>query len=146
MRTLLALTLISLACGSAAAQSHEVVELFECGTEAYRAGRYEEAADLFARAHEIEAVPDLTYNLARSLENLGRHAEAAVAYRRYLVESPDAEDRLGIEERIHTLEARETERQRLADERDRLLAERARLGTQSGSTSGDGGGPWPWIV
>ncbi|MDQ3037156.1 MAG: tetratricopeptide repeat protein [Myxococcota bacterium] len=126
-----------------------MVGLFEQGLEAYRDGRFEEAAELFGRAHAIEPVPDLSYNLARALENAGRHEEAAAAYRRYLDERRDAPDRRGIEERIRGLEERAREAQRLARERERLETERVRLAraraldTERGP---DDPGAWPWLV
>jgi tetratricopeptide (TPR) repeat protein len=137
----------------AAAQSREVVELFEQGLAAYREGRYEDAAALFERAHEMEVVPDLSYNRARALENLGRAGEAAAAYRLYLEEMPDAPDRRGIEERIRTLDARAAEARRLEEARARLDEERARLErerTSAAPPAAPRGGrsfePAPWAV
>ena len=136
---------------SACAQSREVVQLFEQGLAAYREGRFEEAAGLFERAHAIEAIPDLTYNRARALENLGRLEEAAAAYRLLLEENPQTDDRRGIEERIRVLDARVGDAQRLEEERARLEEERARLEEERAAraappAASEGSGPWPWIV
>lgn len=121
--------LAALGADVAHAQSGEVVQLFQTGLAAYRDGRYEEAAELFARAHAIEAVPDLTYNRARALENLGRFDDAADAYSLFLEESPASADRAGIEARIRTLRARAEEERRLAAENERLREERDALAT-----------------
>lgn len=92
--------------GFAWAQSDEVVALFEQGLAAYRLANYEEAEQLFAQAHALEALPDLSYNHARTLELLGRFGDAADVYARFLEEAPDADDRDVIETRIRNLRAR----------------------------------------
>lgn len=91
---------------SSFAQSDEVVSLFERGLAAYRLANYEEAEQLFAEAHALEPLPDLSYNHARTLELLGRFGDAADVYARFLVEAPDADDRDVIEARIQNLRAR----------------------------------------
>lgn len=150
----LALLPAMLAPATAHAQAPRVVELFERGLVAYREGRFAEAAALFAEAHDIEPIADLTYNRARALENLGRLRDAAAAYRLFLEESPASTDRRGIEERIRALEERaaeaerlEEERARLAQERERLAEERARAAVRSTTEPPRASaGPWPWVV
>jgi tetratricopeptide (TPR) repeat protein len=136
------LAMLALLGSEVRAQSREVVELFERGLEAYRAGRYEEAVTLFSDAHAIEPVADLTYNRARALENLGRAGDAADAYELYLEENPTVPDRPGIERRIEALRARALEAQRL-EQRASHVAEVAPPQTEERSS---GPGPWPWIV
>lgn len=90
----------------ASAQSDEVVALFEAGLEAYQLANYEEAERLFAQAHALEPLPDLSYNHARTLELLGRFGDAANVYARFLREAPDTDDREVIEARIQNLRQR----------------------------------------
>jgi hypothetical protein len=52
------------------------------GREAFNAGDYETAADLFRRAYGIHPVPTLSLYEARSLARLGRLQEAAEAFER----------------------------------------------------------------
>jgi tetratricopeptide (TPR) repeat protein len=141
-RALAVATLVLAVAGVARAQSPEVVALFERGLEAYRAGHYEEAAALFAEAHAIEPVADLTYNRARALENLGRLAEAADAYALYLEENPSADDRAGIERRIETLRER-ARAEREGAEREREPTAPPRHDTVEPAS---GASAWPWIV
>ncbi|MFT5354584.1 MAG: tetratricopeptide (TPR) repeat protein [Polyangiales bacterium] len=120
MRTLLrssvlALVLLASLPLSSSAQSNEVVALFEQGLEAYRLANYEEAERLFARAHTLEPLPDLSYNHARTLELLGRFGDAADVYARFLLEAPETNDREVIEARIQNLRDRQT-REASADE------------------------------
>lgn len=103
------------------AQSDEVVALFERGLDAYRLANYEEAERLFAQAHALEPLADLSYNHARTLELLGRFGEAADIYARFLEEAPDAEDRDIIQTRIQNLR----ERQAREAVEPRRVAERA---------------------
>jgi tetratricopeptide (TPR) repeat protein len=134
-------TLVLAFGGTVDAQSPEVVALFERGLEAYRAGQYEDAAALFAEAHAIEPVADLTYNRARALENLGRLTAAADAYALYLEENPSADDRAGIERRIETL------RDRARAESEREEPEPAAPApTPTNEETSTGPGAWPWIV
>lgn len=105
-RAFLVSVLLTCGAGAASAQSDEVVALFEQGLAAYRLANYEEAEQLFAQAHALEALPDLSYNHARTLELLGRFGDAADVYARFLEEAPDAEDRDVIETRIRNLRAR----------------------------------------
>lgn len=137
----------------AAAQSAEVVQLFQTGLSAYREGRYEEAAELFARAHAIEAVPDLTYNRARALENLGQFEAAADAYALFLDESPTSPDRAGIEARIRTLRERADQERRLAEENAALRQARDAMATADASATptpapppASEASPWPWVT
>jgi tetratricopeptide (TPR) repeat protein len=85
---------------------------------AYRGGRYEEAHALFAAALADRALAPapLLYNLGTCAFRLGRHAEAALHYRRALLRDPDdpraaqnlrlAERALGIEPGPRPLPAR----------------------------------------
>jgi len=92
---------------SAVAQSPEerdrALELFEESESAYRAGEFERALVLLRGAYELVPDPAIMYNIARSLEGLGRSVEAADAYERYLDTAGDVEDRGAIERRVESL-------------------------------------------
>src|SRR5262249_35998645 len=82
----------------AAAQSH-----FRVGATDYDAGRYESALHEFDEAYRLSQRPALLYNIGRCYEQLGRRAEAIEAYERYLVEAPDATERVEAKARIDRL-------------------------------------------
>ena len=93
-----------------------------------------DAVELLVRAREIHPEPVLLYNLARAYEALGELDEALAAYRQYLTERPDTEDRGAIETRIAALESQIAERARL--ERERRDAEtRAERSESRGSVA-----------
>jgi hypothetical protein len=95
--------------GTAWAQS-DVVERAhvhtQAGIEYYNEARYEEAAREFDEAYRLKSLPELQYNLAECYERLGRPAEAASAYQRYLDGKRDATDRAIVHTRIENLKAR----------------------------------------
>lgn len=96
----------------AADDKSRALELFEQSATAYRAGRFQEAVDLLLEARRLHPEPVLLYNLGRAYEALGKPAEAADAYEKYLAEEPRAADRLAIEGRIGTLRAQAMELER----------------------------------
>src|SRR6516164_850697 len=59
----------------------------------YDDGKYEDAVREMQAAYELKPVPDLQYDLAQCYERLGKPAEAADAYERYLNGKPGAPDR-----------------------------------------------------
>src|SRR5262245_33346544 len=78
----------------------------QAGIEYYNEARYEEAAREFDEAYRLKSLPELQYNLAECFERLGRPADAAAAYRRYLDGKRGATDRDIVETRIANLKAR----------------------------------------
>jgi tetratricopeptide (TPR) repeat protein len=84
-----------------AARSH-----VQAGIAFYDDGKYEEAAREMEAAYKLKPLADLQYNLAQCYERLGRLADAAEAYRKYLAGKPEAEDRDNISARIASLEQR----------------------------------------
>lgn len=74
------------------------------GTDAFNAGRYEDALAAFKEASSLYASPDFQYNIARCYEELGKHEEAVRAFETYLKAKPNAEDRGSVENRIKLLE------------------------------------------
>ena len=77
---------------------------FERGAEAFRAGRYREAADQFRQADRLEPSPKLSYNAAKAYDLMGDHKNALAAYREYLRRLPDAQNLQQTRGRIHELE------------------------------------------
>ncbi|MCZ7681037.1 MAG: tetratricopeptide repeat protein [Sandaracinaceae bacterium] len=103
------------------AEQEEARGLFEAGTAAFAAGRYESALDHFERAYELTGLPELLYNIAQSADRLRRDERALEAFRAYLEATPAAEDRAAVEARIAALERTLAERR--ADAEARALAE-----------------------
>lgn len=93
----------------AAPTDARALDLFEQSAKAYREGRFQEAVDKLLEARRYKAEPVLLYNLGRAYEALGRPADAADAYAKYLDEDPEASDRKAIEGRIATLRAQAAE-------------------------------------
>lgn len=77
---------------------------FEEGRRHYEAGRYEDAAEAFYRAHEMGGPASLLYNQALCLDRLERFEAALAAYRSYLDASPSAANRGEVESRMRDLE------------------------------------------
>jgi hypothetical protein len=78
--------------------------LFEEGRRHHEAGRYEDAAEAFYRAHEAGGPASLLYNQALCLDRLERFEGALAAYRAYLDASPSAANRAEVEARMRELE------------------------------------------
>jgi tetratricopeptide (TPR) repeat protein len=93
------------------AQSKKARELYESGRVQYQAEHFQEAYDLFKQAYLLSPSAPLLYNMAASLQSLGRPHEAAEELRGYLRAAPDSPDRAKLESRILALE----EAQRLLD-------------------------------
>jgi hypothetical protein len=74
--------------------------LLQEGNEAFSAGQHEDALERYEQAYETYASPKLYYSLARALDELGRHADAAHFYERFLIES-GVEYRSALYERAH---------------------------------------------
>lgn len=102
-------------------------ELYVEGDTHYKAGRYEEAAALFAQAYEISKRPLLLYALANSYERMGKYEEAANYLREYL-KAPRISDVVSVRERIRRLEAAEEERKREIERLKQEAAEEAKKG------------------
>jgi tetratricopeptide (TPR) repeat protein len=61
---------------------------YEQGADAYGAGRYKDAAELFLSADKLSPSAPLSFNIARAEEKLGNPAGALRWYRDYLRRSP----------------------------------------------------------
>jgi tetratricopeptide (TPR) repeat protein len=83
----------------------KALQLFEDSNTAYKAGKFEDAADLLRQAYDLFPEPLLLYNLGRAQEGLGDRKGAIDSYERYLAEAEQVDDRGAIERRIATLRA-----------------------------------------
>ncbi len=77
---------------------------FQAGAAAFRAGRYEEAAEEFQQAYTLTRSADVLFNLATCYDRLDRRPEAVHEYQRYLQLEPQATDRDRVGHRIHELQ------------------------------------------
>ena len=75
----------------------------ERGTAHYRAGRFDKALEAFAAAYALNPLSTFLYEQADALERLGRTAEAADMYERYLAAGPLTADILRVRSRIRKL-------------------------------------------
>ena len=91
MRRATLATLILVTASRAAAADFE--ELLRRAAEARDAGDRPETLSLLRQAYELRPLPEISNNIGRTLEELGRYDEAAAAYRR-VVEDPSAEPAL----------------------------------------------------
>lgn len=81
-------------------------ELAARARSAYEAGKFRDAADLYQRAHDLDADPTLLFNLARCFEALATLDDLRASirdYQAYLRARPDASDRAAVERRIDVL-------------------------------------------
>lgn len=72
---------------SAAAHAEDARQLFKEGVTAFQAGDFAGALAKFQRADALTHAPAITYNIARTLEQLARPQDAVIAYERYLAEA-----------------------------------------------------------
>ena len=86
-------------------------EAFNKAQSAFEAHHYDEAAALFEDAYAARALPDLLYNLGAAYYMKGRtgndveaYKKCVDAYRRYLKEVPDAEDKAEITKTVEVLD------------------------------------------
>jgi tetratricopeptide (TPR) repeat protein len=139
--------------------TRQVEELSGKAASAYKKGDYEQAIELFQQAYELQAVPNLLFNIAKVYEKLEKWDEAIANYRKF-VTAPDADSsaREIALERIDQLEEaqrareEEAEKQRLAEEKRREEEQRkAEQREEAEQTAvvdegGSGGKTAAWIV
>jgi tetratricopeptide (TPR) repeat protein len=75
----------------------------ERGIAHYKAGRFERALAAFAEAYRLNPLSSFLYDQADALEQLGRRAEAADMYERYLAAGPISSDVPRVTARIRKL-------------------------------------------
>src|SRR3954471_11692771 len=76
---------------------------YEDGVQAYGAGRFKDAVDLFLAADKISPSAPLSFNIARAYEKLGDDSGALRWYRDYLRRNPDASNADTVRPLIATL-------------------------------------------
>lgn len=78
---------------------------YERGADAYKAGRFKDAIDLFLQADALAPSAALSFNIARAYEKIGDDAAALQWYRDFRRRAPDAKNAATVEESIRALEA-----------------------------------------
>jgi tetratricopeptide (TPR) repeat protein len=98
----------------------------------YQAGRFEKARLAFLEAYKLYPHGGFLYNVAACLEQLGRKAEAADMYARYLAETPDALDREKTLARIARLRGQTPDKDQPANQ-EKPAADKPATGTPTGT-------------
>ncbi len=78
--------------------------LYERGVVAYEQGNYRDAWDHFRNAYLLSKRPALLYNIGQAADRLRMDHEARDAFRLYLKQNPDAENRREVENRVRALD------------------------------------------
>ena len=85
------------------ARREEAKTKYEEGAQAYAAGHFKDAVDLFLAADHLVPSTPLSFNIARAYEKLGDDAGALRWYRDYLRRSPDPKNVESVRALIVTL-------------------------------------------
>lgn len=93
-----------------AERDRDARDKFNRGREAYEHGEYRDAWDYFRQAYVLSRRPALLYNVGQSADRLGLDDEALKAFRMYLRDAPEAENRREVENRVRALERRVQQR------------------------------------
>ena len=88
---------------------------FAAGVDAYDQGKYEVALREFQNAHAMSHSPALYFNMAACEEHLEHFQSASLLLRQYLIEKPTAEDRENVEQRITSLEDRDSQLKKMVE-------------------------------
>ncbi|HYQ14200.1 MAG TPA: PEGA domain-containing protein [Polyangiaceae bacterium] len=78
---------------------------YERGVEAYSAGRFKDAIDLFLQADALAPSAALSFNIARAYEKIGDDAACLQWYRDFRRRAPDAKNAREVDQRIVKLQA-----------------------------------------
>jgi len=89
----------------------EAKALFQAGREAFDGGRYDAALSRWQEAYDLSGRPTLFYNLGLAHDRLRHDDKALWAFRAYLSQVPESDNRMEVEGRIHALEAAKSERE-----------------------------------
>ncbi len=127
--------LIALVLGAGGARAEDAAtraakKHYAKGDKLFALGKFDQALVEFEAAYEAKPLPKLLFNIGQAHRNLDHYDQAIFAFRKYLREVPDADNREAVEKLIDDLEGRqaeaeERERQRQAEldrERERELA------------------------
>jgi tetratricopeptide (TPR) repeat protein len=89
---------------SAEERARKVEQLAAEGATAYRNGDYDNAVSFFKKAHALEPVPNLLYNIAKSYEKQEKYKEAVAYYQKFVVAPEvDTKARQAALQRIESL-------------------------------------------
>jgi tetratricopeptide (TPR) repeat protein len=99
------------------------MKAYRDGQEAYDAGNYAEALELFLEAQSLYPSPDFHYNIAKCHEELASYEQAVVSYKAYLrsynsAYNEDPPDKINIQNKIDRLE-KQVESDKAAAEAER---------------------------
>ncbi len=78
---------------------------YERGVDAYKAGRFKDAIDLFLQADALAPSAALSFNIARAYEKIGDDAAALQWYRDFRRRAPDAKNGADVDASVRSLEA-----------------------------------------
>ena len=97
---------VSLGVSQAQSNNAEYTAARSKAKEAFRAGRYEDAARLFTDA--FEAVPKcaLLYNIGLCYERAGRLTDALTFYQRFIDAQPESPKRPAVQQKLDSLKQR----------------------------------------
>lgn len=114
---------------------------FARGRRDFARERFEDALAHFERSHRLTASPDLVYNIALTLDRLGRRDAAIARYERYLELRPGAAEGDYVRERIAALEAASAEAEAGTDGADPSPDDSPTEGEDAASREDGGGAP-----
>ena len=101
---------MSLAAKPVLAQDYAAAgQHFDAAQEAFAAGKFELAAREYQAAFDITKESTLLQSIGESWQRAGNQVKALASYKAYLQASPQAPDRVAIEERIKAIEAAQAE-------------------------------------
>jgi hypothetical protein len=86
---------------------------FEHGRKAFDEGDYRGAWGFFHNAYRLSGRAQLLYNIGQTADRLGRDTEALTAFRMYLERLPNADNKRDVQNRIHALEERVKDAERV---------------------------------
>jgi tetratricopeptide (TPR) repeat protein len=102
--THLVLTAAAVAQEPAADPGVESKRLYSEGTQAYNLGEFVRAVDLFKQAYKVKADPVFLFNIAQSLRLSNQYDQAALFYRSFLRNMPQAPNKAEVEGRIKEMD------------------------------------------
>jgi len=122
--------------------------LFEAGSVAFRAGRFDAALDYFEQAYELSHRPELLFNIGQAHDRLRHDVEALDAFRRYRAALPNADGAEGLDARIAVLEAALAADETAAEtvDHDENVREVADVGSEHGSGGDVTSEWWFWTL
>jgi tetratricopeptide (TPR) repeat protein len=101
--------------------------LFDAGQASYQQGQFQRAINQFKKAYDLVHDPIYLFNVAQSYRKIGDCVGAHDYYRKYLAETPLAQNKDKVEQWIRELQPCVDEREREKQEAARRAAEEAEL-------------------